>query len=198
MWPFTKKKSSADLAIEWMPRAIDVAAAKWVEFDAQPFAQPMDLDQKLFLFSEGLKAGLKRWKAFKDAPDPLILLIAAKGVERSRTYFRVEIEAALNFPLPKPHERTDEEEKQELMDKVVDRVARKWAYFTESLKFKDDVLLKARIEGFKIPLLEGIRADYPIFGDASDSFFDPMIALGIAQSGQHRIDEVADALGLQK
>lgn len=197
MWPFRKKKSPADTAIEWMPRAIEVAAQKWIEFNAQPFAQSMDLDQKLYLFSEGLKNGLKQWKAFRDAPDPLMLLIAAKGAERSRTHLRMEIETALKFPLPKPHERSDEEEKLLLMDRLVDRVSRKWVYFSDTLVLKRDVSLTARIEAFKVPFLEGVRNDFPMFRDASDTFFDPMIALGIAQSGRHDIDEVGHALGLQ-
>lgn len=196
MWPFKKKQSDADLAIEWMPRAIDVAAQKWIEFESQPFAKEMDLEQKLFVFTEGFRKGLKQWVAFKRSPDPLFLLIAAKGVERSGTHLRMELEAVLNFPIPGPHERSDDEEMAELERKLIDRVSRKWAYFSDTLIFKDDVSLAQRIRSFKVPFLEGVRSDFPMFREAQDSEFDSMIALGIDQTGTHSIAEVYQALGI--
>jgi hypothetical protein len=198
MWPFTRKKSKADVAIEWMPRAIEVASEKWLEFEEQPFAQDMDLEQRIFLFSEGLGRGLKQWKAFSDADDPLFLLIAAKGIERSRTHLRLELEAVLKFAIPYPHERSDEEELEELKRKLIDRVSRTWLYFTETLVFKPEVTLKRRIQSFKIPFLEGVRRDFPMFSEAQDSELDPIIALGIDQAGTHSILEVERALGLLK
>lgn len=198
MWPFTQKKSKADVAIEWMPRAIEVAAEKWIEFERQPFAQELDLEQKVFLFSEGLGRGLKQWKAFSDAADPLFLLIAAKGIERSRTHLRLELEAVLKFAIPGPHERSDEEEMDELKRKLIDRAAKTWAYFTNTLVFKPEVSLERRIQSFKIPFLEGVRHDFPMFRDAQDSELDPIIALGIDQTGTYSILEVERALGLGK
>jgi hypothetical protein len=194
MWPFKRKKSKAKVAIEWMPRAIEVAAQKWIEFEAQPFAQEMNLEQKLFLFSEGLGRGLKQWKAFDDANDSLFLLIAAKGIERSRTHLRLELEGVLGFAIPLPHERSDEEEAEELKRRLIDRVARKWAYFTEALAFKPEVSLEKRIRSFKMPFLEGVRRDFPMFKDALDDEFDPLIALGIDKAGTHSIIEVERAL----
>lgn len=196
MWPFKKKRSDADIAIEWMPRAIEVAAQKWAEFEAQPFAEAMDLEQKLSVFTEGLERGLKQWTAFKRSPDALFLLIAAKGIERSRTYLRIELEAVLNFPIPGPHERSDEEEMAELKRKLIDRVARKWAYFTETLAFRDEVSLRDRVRAFKEPFLEGIIRDFPMFREAHGNEFDSMIALGIDQTGTHSIVEVQQALKL--
>lgn len=198
MWPFKRKKSKADVAIEWMPRAIEVASQKWIEFEKQPFAQEMDLEQKIFLFSEGLGKGLKQWEAFADAADPLFLLIAAKGIERSRTHLRLELEAVLKLAIPAPHERSDEEEMEELQRILIDRVARTWAYFTETLVFKPEVSLEKRIQSFKIPFLDGVRRDFPIFRDAQDSELDPIIALGIDQTGTHTILELERALGLDK
>jgi hypothetical protein len=182
------------MAVEWMPRAIDVAAQKWIEFEAQPFAASMKLDEKLYLFTQGLAAGLRQWNAFKASPDAFILLIAAKGVERSRTYLRIEIETALNIPLPQPHERTDAEESEALTAKLIDRVSRKWDYFSSTLIFKDDVSLRSRINSFKIPFLQGVRIDFPMLRDAPDEFFDSVITLGITQSGIPSIDEVERAL----
>lgn len=198
MWLFKRKKSKAELAVEWMPRAIEVAAQKWVEFEAQPFAQEMELEQKIFLFAEGLRRGRQQWEAFADAADPLFLLIAAKGIERSRTHLRLELEAVLKLPIPGPHERSDEEEMEELKRKLIYRVARTWVYFTETLVFKPDVSLERRIQSFKIPFLEGVRRDFPMFKDAQDSELDPIIALGIDQTGTHTILELERALGLNK
>jgi hypothetical protein len=197
MWPFKSKKSEADVAVEWMPRAIEVAAEKWLEFESQPFAQDMDLEQKLFAFSEGLKQGLRRWQAFKAGPDAIFLLIAAKGVEQSETHLRVQIEAALKLPLPGPHVRTDEEESRELTNRVIDRAKRKWMYFSESLPLKSDVPLERRIDAFRMPFLEGLRLDYPMFREVSDDFFDPMIALGIERSGSHSLSELERVLKLR-
>src|SRR3546814_14270055 len=103
MWPFNRRKSKADMAIEWMPRAIEVASQKWSEFERQPFAADWPLDEKIYQFSLALGKGLNQWEAFKDSPNELMLLMAAKGVERSGTHLRIEIEAALGFPLPTPH-----------------------------------------------------------------------------------------------
>lgn len=197
MWSFKQKKPDAALAAEWMPRAIDVAAQKWLDFESQPFALGMDLEQKIFAFSEGLKVGLKQWQAFKSAPDPIFLLIAAKGVERSGTHLRIQIESALRIPLPEPHERTDEEESRELTNRVIERANRKWTYFTEHLQFEDDTSLQQRIEVFRIPFLEGLRLDYPMFREVSDDFFGPMIALGIERSGTDSLVDLERALQLK-
>src|SRR3546814_4272997 len=88
MWPFNRRKSKADMAIEWMPRAIEVASQKWSEFERQPFAADWPLDEKIYQFSLALGKGLNQWEAFKDSPNELMLLLAAKGVERSGTHLR--------------------------------------------------------------------------------------------------------------
>jgi hypothetical protein len=100
MWPFKTKKTKAELAIEWLPRAIQVATHKWLEFEAQPFATSFSLTEKIAYFSVGLKKGLGQWEAFKNAPPGLIALIAAKGVEQSGTHTKAEVEAALCIELP--------------------------------------------------------------------------------------------------
>jgi hypothetical protein len=100
MWPFKPKKSKADLAAEWLPRAVEVAKFKWIEFDAQPFASSFSLTQKIVFFSEGLEKGLGQWEAFKSPPQGLMMLIAAKGIQASGTYSKEEIEQALCLELP--------------------------------------------------------------------------------------------------
>lgn len=98
MWPFRPQKSKADSAIEWMPRAIDVASRKWVEFQKLPFMQDVPLGDRIYAFSIPLSQGLKQWKAFSEADDPFFLLIAAKGVEKAGTHSSAEIAAALQLP----------------------------------------------------------------------------------------------------
>jgi hypothetical protein len=173
-----------------MPRAIDVASQKWLEFVSQPFAVSMNLDEKLFRFTEGLGLGLRQWQAFKGSPDSLMLLIAAKGAERSGTHLRIEIETALRFSLPTPHERTDEEENRILMDRVIDRASRKWRYFHETIKFNDDTPLETKIKIFQVPFVQGIKTDMPMFFDAPDVFFRQMVLLGITESGTLSLDEI--------
>lgn len=197
MWPFKPRRSSADLAVEWMPRAIDVAAQKWLEFVGQPFAEQMALGEKIFLFTTGLSKGLRQWPAFKASPDVIFLLIAAKGVERSRTHLRIEIESALQVPLPAPHEMTDEEQTAALTSRLTDRAQHKWIDFSTKLHFKDNVTLENKIAAFKVPFLEGVRSDFPMLKDAPDAFFNPTIALGIVDSGIHSLQEVEQALDLK-
>lgn len=197
MWPFKPKKSKADLAIQWMPRAIEVATLKWLEFVEQQFAQSMPLDEMIYIFTAGLTKGLREWEAYKSSPDALFLLIAAKGVERSRTHLRIEIEAALEMPLPAPYEMTDEEQTEALVTKIKNRVERNWCYFSNNLQFRDEVSLRSKIHTFRIPFLEGVRKDIPILRDASDDFFDPIIALGIADSGTNTLEETQLALGIE-
>ena len=100
MWPFKEKKSKAALAIEWLPRAIEVAKYKWIEFDAQPFARDFSLTEKIILFAEGLESGLSQWKVFRNPPQGLMMLIAAKGIQASGTHSKTEIELALCIDLP--------------------------------------------------------------------------------------------------
>lgn len=98
MWPFRKKKSQADLAVEWMPKAIDAAAEKWLIFQNLPLKNDVTLQDKIYMFSLPLAKGLKQWEAFRNSPEELFLLIAAKGVEKSGTHSNNEIAAALGMP----------------------------------------------------------------------------------------------------
>ncbi|WP_133030234.1 hypothetical protein [Sphingomonas sp. PP-CE-1G-424] len=100
MWPFSRRKSPADLAIEWMPHAIDVASQKWLEFQLLPFRAEVPLETRIMAFVEPLKIGLRQWEAFRTAPDAIFLLIAAKGVEKSGTHSISQLEQALKVSLP--------------------------------------------------------------------------------------------------
>ena len=93
MWPFKKKQSP--LPIEWIDRAIEVAAEKWLEFQNLPFKDGLSLADQIYMFSVPLGQGLKTWEAFKGATEGAFLFIAAKGVQMSGTHTRDEIEVAL-------------------------------------------------------------------------------------------------------
>lgn len=195
MWPFKKKKSDSRSSMEWLPRAVDTAAQKWIDFECQPFASNMTLAEKLFRFSEGLGADVKQWQGLHDLQDNLVFLIAAKGVEKSKTHLRIEIETAVGFALPSPHERTDEEENEILMNRIVDRARRKWQHFHETIKFKDSTSLRKKIEIFQVPFSQGIKRALPMFVDAPDDFFFRLIVLGIVDSGTLSTTETDMVLG---
>lgn len=196
MWPFKKKVSDAGRSMEWLPRAIDVAAEKWMQFESQPFAADMPLNEKLFRFSEGLGRGLRQWQGLNDLKDDIVFLIAAKGAEKSRTHLRIEIETAVGFPLPTPHERTDEEENRILMSRIVDRARRKWLYFNETIKFDDTTTLHEKIEMFQIPFIQGLRQDFPMLCEAPDHFLQQMTVLGILDTKTLSLEDTEIALNL--
>jgi hypothetical protein len=101
-WPFKRRKSKADEAIEVLPALIENAAGKWRDFyQTFQFKDGVGLDKKIWLFTTPFSEGVREHvPAMKDAPDGLILLIVAKGVEQSGTHTRAEIEEALGMPLP--------------------------------------------------------------------------------------------------
>ena len=102
MWRFKKAKSRADEAIEVLPTLIENAAGKWRDFDeAFKFKDGVSLANRIWLFMTPFSEGVREHvPAMKDAPDGLLLLIVAKGVEQSGTHSRAEIEEALGVSLP--------------------------------------------------------------------------------------------------
>ena len=102
MWPFQRKKSAADQVIEQMDGLIGIAERKWDLFcTLLPFKDDVQLKDRIAAFmvpfSEGAR---KNVPALKAAPEGVILLIAAKGIERSGSHSRKEIEEALGIQLP--------------------------------------------------------------------------------------------------
>ena len=102
MWPFQKRKSDADRVIEIMDQAVSFACEKWLYFSQTLiFNQNVPLRDRIAAFLVPVSEGLKnKFEPLRRAPDPVILLIVAKGVEASRTHSRNEIENALGAPLP--------------------------------------------------------------------------------------------------
>lgn len=102
MFGFRKKQSKADAALAVMDDAIGMAAEKW-RYSCEKLPHRADLPlvdriaSFLIPFSEGARASIP---AFKDAPDAVLLIMVAKGIERSGTHTRAQIEDALGIPLP--------------------------------------------------------------------------------------------------
>ena len=101
MFGFGKKKSKADVAIAAMPQAIDRAAEKWAYFcETLVFKAEVPLATRIGSFLVPFKEGVrKNMPVLRDAPGAFILLVVARGIERSGTHSRAEIEEALGFPL---------------------------------------------------------------------------------------------------
>lgn len=102
MFGFGKKKTQADAVIEIMDEVIDFAADRWLYFTRTlAFKDDVDLGQRIYLFSTPFAEGAKlRFPVLKKSPDSIFLVFAAKGVERSRTHTRSQIEQALGLHLP--------------------------------------------------------------------------------------------------
>jgi hypothetical protein len=202
MWPFSGRKKEADLAVEWMPRAIEIAATKWNEFRAFPSIAESPLEMQIFAFRTMLEKGLREWKAFKNAPDAIFLLIAALGIEYSGAHSRDELESCLGLRLPSnpligdsSRSFSDSQITAEVLDDLVARAKNKWVYFNDTLKFKEGVPLAARIEGFLVPFSEHVR-NRPGLEHAPDDLIRRVVAIGIADSGSHSLDETVTALGI--
>lgn len=101
MFGFRKRRSKADAAFAVMDEAIALAADKWQFFcDKLPFRDDVELVDRIASFSVPFSEGARTLPALKDAPEALLLLIVAKGIERSGTHSRTQFEQALGVSLP--------------------------------------------------------------------------------------------------
>jgi len=102
MFGFGKRQSKADATIAVLDQTIGVAADKWLYFcEKLPVRDGVDLVERITSFSVPFSEGARRnIPALKDAPDAVLFLIVAKGVERSGTHTRSQIEQALGIQLP--------------------------------------------------------------------------------------------------
>jgi hypothetical protein len=97
-----KKRSQADETIKIMDDAIQFAAEKWAYFtETVPFKDSVPLKERIFAFTVPATEGLKNnFSPLKNAPEPIYLVIIAKGVELSGTHSKAQIEEALGVRLP--------------------------------------------------------------------------------------------------
>lgn len=103
MWPFRKKRSPRADATAIIDEAILFAADRWHIFSRSvPVRPDSGLRERIGLFARSLEKSLHaRHPQLAAAPDEVIVLIVAKGVEQSGTVSRVEIEQALGILLPR-------------------------------------------------------------------------------------------------
>jgi hypothetical protein len=102
MFGFGKKKSKADATLSVLDDAIRFATDRWLYFcEKLPFKEDVGLATRIAAFSVPFDEGAKnKFPPLRDAPDAVLLLIIAKGVQASGTHTRDEIEQALGFELP--------------------------------------------------------------------------------------------------
>ena len=102
MWPFSRKRARAVAARELISEVVDIACEKWTYFHGSlPFKADVSLRDKISTFyvpfSEGLEQNIPE---LRDAPEGLVLMLIAKGIVKSGTHSRSEIEIALGAKLP--------------------------------------------------------------------------------------------------
>ena len=102
MWPFRKKAPAGGTALDIIDEAITFAAERWLSFSLS-VAMPASagLRDRIGLFARSLERSLhRRFPALAAAPDEVIVLIVAQGVEQSGAVPRGDIERALGIVLP--------------------------------------------------------------------------------------------------
>lgn len=99
MWPFTRKRSPEEQAID---RATELAAAAWLHFcDISPLPANIHIRDRIAFFLPDFRVSLsRRFPTLAGAADEIVLLIIARGVEKSGTYDRRHIERGLGIILP--------------------------------------------------------------------------------------------------
>jgi hypothetical protein len=102
MWPFRKKRSPQADTTAIIDEAILFASERWHSFSRTVPASPgTGLRERIAMFARSLEKSLHtRHPQLAAAPDEVIVLIVAKGVEQSGTVSRGEIERALGILLP--------------------------------------------------------------------------------------------------
>lgn len=104
MWPFRPKAAAAtDDAPATIDEAILFTAHRWCVFSGSVALPPeISLRERIGLFARAVDASLHgRFPSLAAAPDQVMLLIIAKGVEQSGLLARGEIERELGIILPR-------------------------------------------------------------------------------------------------
>lgn len=93
-------QSDAERAKAVLGDAIAITAEKWLFFtQSMEFKHDVPLADRIGAFSVPMYEGLrKNIPLLKDAPEPLLLRIVAKGIEKSGTHSPTEIEQAIGAP----------------------------------------------------------------------------------------------------
>ena len=101
MWPF-RRKSEADLAIDVMDDVIAHVAEKWRNFqEFFVFKDGVGLEDQVFSFSVPMTEGIRNtFPQLRKSPDAVIFLFMVKGIEKSGTHTRDQLEKALGVEIP--------------------------------------------------------------------------------------------------
>ena len=102
MWPFKKKRTRQADTTAIIDEAIHFAAERWHAFSRSVPVRPgSGLRERIGLFARSLEKSLhSRHPELVAAPDEVIVMIVAKGVEQSGTVPRDQIERELGILLP--------------------------------------------------------------------------------------------------
>jgi len=103
MWPFrTRRPIRQSDARATIDDAIRFTAHRWCAFSRSIALPPeTNLRDRIGIFARSLDASLHgRFPSLAAAPDQVMLLIIAKGIEQSGLLARAEIERALGIILP--------------------------------------------------------------------------------------------------
>ena len=97
-----QKQGKADDTLEIMDEAIRFSSEKWLFFNRSlQFNESVGLYERIMTFMVPATEGLKKnFNTLQTAPEPIYLIIIAKGIELSGTHSKEEIENALGVPLP--------------------------------------------------------------------------------------------------
>ena len=100
--PRAKRASDADKVIAVFNHTIDIVTDKWLFFSKTlAFKEDVVRRDRIAAFSFPMFEGLiKNVLPLRKSPDAILLIVVAKGIEKSGTHTRGEIEEALGAPLP--------------------------------------------------------------------------------------------------
>jgi hypothetical protein len=101
MWPFSRK-SQSEKVLAVFDDAADFACEKWLYYNSVlKFKDDVDFRDILAGFIFPLQEGLQnKFPLLKESPEPLFFLIAAKGIVKSKTHTKEQLEDALSISLP--------------------------------------------------------------------------------------------------
>ena len=102
MWPFRKQRRDADDSLKTIDQAIDFVAQRWRSFiGAVKLPAELGLRERVAMFARSIDPSLhSRFTSLVAAPEEVMLLIIAKGVEQSGVERRQDIERELGILLP--------------------------------------------------------------------------------------------------
>jgi hypothetical protein len=102
MWPFRRKSADTEKVIAVLDDTINIVAQKWRHFSTTlVFKEDVPLQERIAAFSFPMFEGIrKNVPELRKSPDAFLLIVVAKGIEKSGTHSRAEIEEALGAALP--------------------------------------------------------------------------------------------------